>query len=64
MLWDKGELENSEYGVGSAITDHFEVVERGNDKVLYPPPPCLLIVVCSALIDSVAMCNLGDYQMW
>ena len=39
MLWDKGELENSEYGVGSAITDHFEVVERGNDKVLYPPPP-------------------------
>ena len=45
MLWDKGELENSEYGVGSAITDHFEVVERGNDKVLCPPPPCLLIVV-------------------
>jgi len=33
MLWDKGELENAEYGVGSIITDHFEVVERGNDKV-------------------------------
>ncbi|KAG0133678.1 hypothetical protein HOY82DRAFT_482438 [Tuber indicum] len=34
MLWDKAELENAEYGVGSIITDHFEVVERGNDKVI------------------------------
>ncbi|KAG0644014.1 hypothetical protein HOY80DRAFT_879185 [Tuber brumale] len=31
MLWDKAELENAEYGVGSIITDH---LERGKDIVI------------------------------
>ncbi|PWW80304.1 hypothetical protein C7212DRAFT_172490 [Tuber magnatum] len=34
MLWGRKELENADYGAGSIITDHFEVVERGNDKVI------------------------------
>ena len=59
MLWDKGELENAEYGVGSVITDRFEVVERGNDKVpsfsssssSFSPAVCLLN--CLFGIDSV-----------
>ncbi|RPB05377.1 hypothetical protein L873DRAFT_1825150 [Choiromyces venosus 120613-1] len=43
MLWDKEELEESEYGVGSIITDHFEVVERGGDKTAcFLPSPILV----------------------
>ncbi|KAI8931473.1 hypothetical protein NX059_011141 [Plenodomus lindquistii] len=33
-LWDVKELEGSKYEVGTKITDHFEVVEHGTDKVI------------------------------
>ncbi|KAH8711909.1 hypothetical protein GQ44DRAFT_626405 [Phaeosphaeriaceae sp. PMI808] len=33
-LWDVKQLEKSEYEVGTKITDHFEVVEHSNDKVI------------------------------
>jgi hypothetical protein len=32
-LWDPKQLEQSEYPVGTKITDHFEVVEHSPDKV-------------------------------
>jgi len=32
-LWDVKELAKSEYGVGTKIVDHFEVVEHKDDKV-------------------------------
>ena len=32
-LWDVKELAKSEYGVGTKIVDHFEVVEHKQDKV-------------------------------
>lgn len=35
-LWDVKELEESEYKVGTAITDHFEVVEHTDEKVCFP----------------------------
>ncbi|KAH7069569.1 hypothetical protein BKA63DRAFT_449222 [Paraphoma chrysanthemicola] len=33
-LWDVKELEKSGYEVGTKITDHFEVVEHSDDKVI------------------------------
>ncbi|KAF1912052.1 hypothetical protein BDU57DRAFT_77902 [Ampelomyces quisqualis] len=33
-LWDVKDLEKSEYKVGTIITDHFEVVEHTDDKVI------------------------------
>ncbi|KAH3964690.1 hypothetical protein HBH98_189060 [Parastagonospora nodorum] len=33
-LWDVKELEKSEYPVGTKITDHFEVVEHDDSKVI------------------------------
>lgn len=32
-LWDRQELERSEYPVGTKITDHFEVLEHSPEKV-------------------------------
>ena len=32
-LWDKKDLEESEYPVGTKLVDHFEVVERTENKV-------------------------------
>lgn len=32
-LWDRRELAESDYAVGTKITDHFEVVEHAPDKV-------------------------------
>jgi hypothetical protein len=40
-LWERQELVRSEYPVGTRITDHFEVVERGDDKVGHVPLPLL-----------------------
>ncbi|CBX98980.1 predicted protein [Plenodomus lingam JN3] len=34
QLWDAKELQKSDYGVGTKITDHFEVVEHSDDKVI------------------------------
>ncbi|KAF2205366.1 hypothetical protein GQ43DRAFT_407586 [Delitschia confertaspora ATCC 74209] len=34
MLWDKEELGKSEYEVGTKIVDHFEVVDRSDDRVV------------------------------
>lgn len=33
-LWDKKDLASSDYAVGTAISDHFEVVQRNPDKVM------------------------------
>ncbi|KAF2009466.1 hypothetical protein BU24DRAFT_444884 [Aaosphaeria arxii CBS 175.79] len=33
-LWDREELGKSEYAVGTKITDHFEVVEHDDSKVI------------------------------
>lgn len=33
MLWEREELAESGYEVGTVITDHFEVVEKADDKV-------------------------------
>ena len=32
-LWEKEDLERAEYGLGTRIVDHFEVVERTRNKV-------------------------------
>ncbi|KAF2870127.1 hypothetical protein BDV95DRAFT_496327 [Massariosphaeria phaeospora] len=34
MLWEREELGKAEYGVGTRITDHFEVVERTPEKIV------------------------------
>lgn len=34
-LWDRKELAESEYPVGTKITDHFEVLEHSNEKVCW-----------------------------
>lgn len=31
--WDSGELSDHNYDLGTRLTDHFEVVERTNNKV-------------------------------
>jgi hypothetical protein len=36
-LWDRKQLAESEYTVGTKITDHFEVVEHTPEKVRCPP---------------------------
>ena len=33
-LWEKRDLASSDYGVGTAIADHFEVVQRTPEKVV------------------------------
>ena len=32
-LWDKKDLGSSDYALGTKIADHFEVVQRDQDKV-------------------------------
>ncbi|KAF1982105.1 hypothetical protein K402DRAFT_385191 [Aulographum hederae CBS 113979] len=34
MLWEREELKKGDYEVGTRIADHFEVVERGVDRVV------------------------------
>jgi hypothetical protein len=34
MLWDREELRDSSYDVGTVITDHFQVLEKTDDKVV------------------------------
>lgn len=46
-LWEKADLKSSKYNVGTKIADHFEVVERTQEKVLSPTP-----ILSSKLIKS------------
>ena len=54
-LWDRDQLAKSNYDVGTRITDHFEVVDRADDKVGARPP--LDIGFCAECRPSRSWCG-------
>jgi hypothetical protein len=59
-LWDVKQLEQSEYPVGTKITDHFEVVEHTPERV----SATFLFSCCTLDICSEADFILGRRALW